>query len=198
MQGNYFEAVGLNLWKGNTKTKLIFAYNPPGNPSLTHILESSLDKNTSIIRDFNSTSPRWSYVDINPHDRVMDDFLNSSPETLVQGSFLGRDIQRKKKNAKKEEKRLSLLTRLAGVTWRSSPDVLSTPYKFYVRSVLDYGGEFLATTSKICGDIIDRIQNIALRLNIYAVPSSPIVALEILTNIEPLGVRRKKPTTQTN
>ncbi|GFT58443.1 uncharacterized protein TNCV_2119371 [Trichonephila clavipes] len=75
-------------------------------------------------------------------------------------------------NAKKGEKRLSLLKRLAGVTWGSSPDVLSTTYKSHVRPVLDYGGEFLATSSKSCCDIIDKIPNKALRLITTAASSS--------------------------
>ncbi|GFY49237.1 hypothetical protein TNIN_462761 [Trichonephila inaurata madagascariensis] len=70
MQDNTFEIVELNLWKGNTRIKFIFAYNPPGNPPLTHILESSLDRNTIIIGDFNS-QPRWGYRDINPEGRIM-------------------------------------------------------------------------------------------------------------------------------
>ncbi|GFY48298.1 uncharacterized protein TNIN_475361 [Trichonephila inaurata madagascariensis] len=85
MQDNTFGAVELNLWKGNTQTKLIFAYNPPGNPPLIHILESSLDKNIIIIGDFNSHSPKWGYRDINPQGRIMEDFLDSLPVTLVQG-----------------------------------------------------------------------------------------------------------------
>ncbi|GFS42066.1 uncharacterized protein TNIN_241211 [Trichonephila inaurata madagascariensis] len=81
-------------------------------------------------------------------------------------------------NTKKGEKKLGLLKRLAGVTWGSS-DVLSTFCKSYARPVFDYGGELLATASKICGDIIDRIQNKAFRLIPSAFSSTPIAALEI-------------------
>ncbi|GFW67910.1 uncharacterized protein TNCV_3872401 [Trichonephila clavipes] len=95
-------------------------------------------------------------------------------------------------NAKKGEKRFSLLKRLTGVTWGSSPAVFSTTCKSYVRPVLDYGGELLATASKSCGGIIDRIQNKALRLITFAASSTPIAALELQTNIEPLSVRREK------
>ena len=49
--------------------------------------------------------------------------------------------------------RLRLLNRLAAVTWGSSPDVRATTYKSYVRPVLDYGGELLATASDSCTDV---------------------------------------------
>ncbi|GFT85467.1 uncharacterized protein TNCV_498001 [Trichonephila clavipes] len=84
MQDNTFEAVELNLWKGNTQTKLIFAYNPPRNPPLIHIPENSPDKNI-IIGIFNSHSPKRGYRDINPQGRIMEDVLDFLPVTLVQG-----------------------------------------------------------------------------------------------------------------
>ncbi|GFY77586.1 uncharacterized protein TNIN_188851 [Trichonephila inaurata madagascariensis] len=108
-------------------------------------------------------------------------------------SYLGvtLDNGHAEENAKKKGvQRLSLLKRLAGVTWGSS-DVLTTIYKSYVRPVLDYG-ELLAIASKSCGDIIERIQNKALRLITSAASSTPITVLEIQTNIKPLGVRREK------
>ncbi|GBM34280.1 hypothetical protein AVEN_253004-1 [Araneus ventricosus] len=70
-------------------------------------------------------------------------------------------------NVEKGASRLSLLRRLSGVTWGSSPETLATTYKTYVRSVLDYGGELLATASNYCGDEVDRVQNKALRLINY-------------------------------
>lgn len=95
-------------------------------------------------------------------------------------------------NAKEGENRLSLLKRLAGVTWGSSPNALATTYRSYVRPVLDYDGELLATASESCGDKTDKIQNKALRLITSVASSTPITALEIQTNIEPLRVRRER------
>ncbi|GFS46278.1 reverse transcriptase domain-containing protein [Trichonephila inaurata madagascariensis] len=75
---------------------------------------------------------------------------------VVQGK--PNDCEHRKNRAflegtcEKGEKRLSLLKRLAGVTWGSS-DVFPTTYKSYVRPVLDYGGELLAIASKSCDDI---------------------------------------------
>ncbi|GBM58430.1 hypothetical protein AVEN_63786-1 [Araneus ventricosus] len=66
--------------------------------------------------------------------------------------------------AEKGAIRLSLLKRLSGVTWGSSPETLATTYKTYARPVLDYGGELLSTASDCCGDKVDRVQNKALRL----------------------------------
>ncbi|GBO26071.1 hypothetical protein AVEN_272902-1 [Araneus ventricosus] len=93
-------------------------------------------------------------------------------------------------NAKKGASRLSLLKRLSGVMWGSSPETLATTYKTYVRPVLDYGGGLLATASDCCGNKVDRVQNKALRLINSAACSTPITALEIQTGIEPMKVRR--------
>lgn len=83
MQENKFEAVEVNLWKNNARTKLVFVYNPPGNSPLTQILEKALDKNTIIIGDFNGHSPRWGYRDVNPQGKILEDFLDSSAATPI-------------------------------------------------------------------------------------------------------------------
>ncbi|GIY65527.1 hypothetical protein CDAR_602611 [Caerostris darwini] len=41
---------------------------------------------TLIIGDFNSHSTRWGYRDVNPQGRIMDHFLDSSAETLIEES----------------------------------------------------------------------------------------------------------------
>lgn len=83
MQDNKFEAVELNLWKNNTRTKFIFAYNPPGNTPLTKILDNAIDKNTIIIGDFNCHSKRWGYRDTDSQGKALEDFLDSSPMSLL-------------------------------------------------------------------------------------------------------------------
>ena len=61
-----------------------------------------------------------------------------------------------------------------------------------MRPVLDYGGELLATASDSCTDNVDKVQNKALRLITAAACSTPIAALEIQTDLEPLKVRCEK------
>ncbi|GFV44924.1 hypothetical protein TNCV_1712411 [Trichonephila clavipes] len=80
---------------------------------------------------------------------------------------------------KKGRKDLASSKDWLGSTLGSSLDIYSTTYKSYVRLVLDYGGELLDTASKSCGDIIDRIQNKALRLITSAASSTLIVALKM-------------------
>ncbi|GFY47938.1 reverse transcriptase domain-containing protein [Trichonephila inaurata madagascariensis] len=104
-----------------------------------------------------------------------------SPESYLGTTFDNRLSWKghEEENAKRGEKRLSLFKRLAGVIQGSSPGVLSSTYGSYVRPVLDYGGKLLATASKSCVDIIDRIQNKDLRLISSAASTTPIVALEM-------------------
>ena len=88
--------------------------------------------------------------------------------------------------------RLRLLKRLSGITWGSSTDTLLTTYKTYVKPVLEYGGELIATASNTCQRQIDLTQNKALRLITGAAGSTPIAAMEIQTGLEPLNIRRKQ------
>ncbi|GBO24733.1 hypothetical protein AVEN_134183-1 [Araneus ventricosus] len=79
------ESLEENLWKNNIRRKIVFAYNPPGNNPLNQILENALDRNTIIIWDFNSHSLRLGYKDVNQEGKIMEDFLDSSAATLIQG-----------------------------------------------------------------------------------------------------------------
>lgn len=82
-----------------------------------------------------------------------------------------------------EKIKLSLLKKLFGITQGSSPDVLTTVNKSYIRPVLDYGGELLAIPPISCFDEGGKVQNKSLRLITSAAYFIPITALEIQSGL---------------
>ena len=83
-------------------------------------------------------------------------------------------------------RRLSLLKRLARKNWGSSQNTLSTTYTTYIQPILTYCSEILITTN--CEKLV-QTQNQALRLITGAVKTTPIEAMEILTNIPNLKTK---------
>jgi ribonuclease HI len=96
-------------------------------------------------------------------------------------------IEKMCENAKR---RLTLMKRVAGVNWGACSEVLTTTYKTYIRPVLEYGNALLTTAPKNALNALDRVQNQALRIATGAVKSTPIAAMEALTNTQPLELRR--------
>ncbi|GFY49513.1 reverse transcriptase domain-containing protein [Trichonephila inaurata madagascariensis] len=103
--------------------------------------------------------------------KIFLDILVSLLTTILERICRGKYEKRQKKDC--------LLKRLAGVPWGSSPDVLTTKYKSYVRTVLDYG-KLLAKASKSGGDKTNKIQNKAFRLLPLPLPILPLKYRQIL------------------
>ena len=97
----------------------------------------------------------------------------------------------------KANKRLSLIKRLANYEWGSNMNSLRALYIGYVRSILEYNMSLQLSCSKTRQLELDRIQNNALRLISGGMRTTPIAATEILTNIEPLSMRREKAALET-
>ena len=89
-------------------------------------------------------------------------------------------------------RRLSLLKKLTTSKWGADLETTRSLYIGYIRSVLEYCQCLIISSSNTTQAVLDRIQNNALRLICGGMKSSPISACEIMTNIEPLQIRRKK------
>ena len=90
------------------------------------------------------------------------------------------------------ERRLNLVKRLAGTNWGAEKSVLRQLYIGYIRAKLDYCNPIQNVANKTAIEELDRIQNQGLRLICGAMKSTPIAALEIEANIEPLDIRRQR------
>jgi len=92
----------------------------------------------------------------------------------------------------KAKRRLQLLKKLASSSWGSDKQTLRALYLGYVRSSLEYSNSLLTMCSTTTRNTLDKIQNNALRFINGGMRSTPTAACEILSNVEPLGIRRDK------
>lgn len=90
----------------------------------------------------------------------------------------------------KSSNRLKILKRLTGTTWGTSMDTLKLTYTTYILPVLCFGGELLICASKTNCNKLDVIQNQALRIITGGTKSTPIIAMEMISDIQPLEYKR--------
>ena len=92
----------------------------------------------------------------------------------------------------KTSAQLSLVKKLASTNWGADARTLRALYLSKVRSAIDYSLPIQAFASRTALEDLDRVQNQALRLVCGALRTTPNAAVEILSNVEPLKVRREK------
>lgn len=86
----------------------------------------------------------------------------------------------------KVNKRLSLVKRLAGVSWGNTQDTMNTTYKTYIKPIMKYGSEVMATAKPSVIYKLETAQNNALRLISGAVRTTPTLALQVYTHNLPI------------
>ena len=87
--------------------------------------------------------------------------------------------------------RLNILKSISNPHWGADRNILLKTYVSLIRSVLDYGSIFYSTAPHYCLKQLDTVQNQALRIALGVRLTSPIVALEVESNIPPLFIHRK-------
>ena len=87
-------------------------------------------------------------------------------------------------------KRANLLKAFAGRDWGADRKMLTTLYKSLVLSKLNYGAEFYSSAAQTHLIKIDKIQNNCMRLILGVEMSSPILSLEVESNIQPMKIQR--------
>ena len=86
-------------------------------------------------------------------------------------------------------KRINIMKTLSSTTWGASPKILRTLYIAFIRAKLEYGAILYADVSPILMKKLDILQNACLRIIIGACKTTPILSLEIESNILPLKLR---------
>ena len=129
--------------------------------------------------------------------------LNNSPVTFVtKHCFLGLHLDGPRLTWKHHiehlllsySKRLNVMKRLASATWGASVNILTVFYKSFIRSKLDYGSIIYGSACKTQLHKLDVIQSAALRIITGAFTTSPILSLQIETNLLPLDYWRALQT----
>ena len=124
---------------------------------------------------------------------------NLEVEYVDRYKFLGLNLDSPKLTFKthinslksKCTKSLSILKFLSNVKWGSDRRTLDMLYKTLVRSRMDYACHLYGNACQTDLKSLDIIQNQCLRLILGAQSTSPIVSLEVESNVPPLMLRRK-------
>ena len=82
--------------------------------------------------------------------------------------------------------RVNIMRAISGTNWGANTELLLNFYKMYIRSKITYGSAATASACQSRQDILERIQNAALRVALGARKTSPIAALQVEANIPPL------------
>jgi hypothetical protein len=90
------------------------------------------------------------------------------------------------KNKEREDR---FKIKLAGTKWGANEKILKSVYQGNVRPHLEYGSSSWMTPAKTHHQILDKVQNQALRIITGAMKSTPMQSMEEITNIPPLCKR---------
>ena len=92
----------------------------------------------------------------------------------------------------KAGKRLAILKSIAGKRFGADRAVLLRMYTSLVRPILEYGSQILDGPGYNRSCSLEPIQNAGLRIATGALRTSPVMALQVETNVLPLELRRKE------
>lgn len=90
---------------------------------------------------------------------------------------------------------LNILKVLAHTKWGADPKSLLMIYKALILSKIDYGSIAYSSARRSQLDILDKIQNVAIRYCLGAFPTTPVQSLYCESALMPLEQRRKILTT---
>ena len=86
--------------------------------------------------------------------------------------------------------RLNIIKSISSFHWGADRRLLLNVYVAYVRSLIDYGSVFYSVAPHYILSSLDRIQNLCLRLALGVRQTTPIISLEIESNVPPLDIHR--------
>jgi hypothetical protein len=126
-------------------------------------------------------------------------------DTYIKGdnepTYLGITLDRRStwkshidKAVAKSRRKLNILRKLAGTNWGANANTLNRIYTGVIRPNLEYGSSAWSCAAKSHRQALDRVQNQALRVITGAMRTTPIVQMENITGIPPLGHRRDTKT----
>ena len=149
------------------------------------MLEAWSTKNMTI----NTTKTTYQFFTMQHHTENID--LKMNDETLQETqttTYLGINLDKKltykdqiEKMINKVNNKNNILKRLAGAKWGGTKDLLNKTYKSYIKPNLLYGGELLITANDNLLQKAEMAQSRSLRIITGAIKTTPIVAMQTLT-----------------
>jgi len=94
------------------------------------------------------------------------------------------------------QKSMNILKTLSHTNWGSDSDILLRIYKAIIRFKIDYGSIVYGSAKYRTLQMLNTIQNCAIRLSIGAFKSSPIASILCIAGEPPLPLRRKQLETK--
>ena len=79
--------------------------------------------------------------------------------------------------------RINIMRAISGTSWGAGRELLLSFYKAYIRSKLSYGAAATASACQTRQEILERIQNAAMRVALGARRTSPIIAMQTEANL---------------
>ena len=98
--------------------------------------------------------------------------------------------QQTEKAEARAKERLTLIKKMAGMTWGADTVTLKRLYTGRVRPVLEYGMTAWGTTAKSNFDRVSKVQNQATRIIAGAIKSTSIMEMKTITGLQSLDDRR--------
>ena len=88
--------------------------------------------------------------------------------------------------AREGQQRINIMRAISGTTWGANRELLLNFYRTYIRSKISYAAPATATACQSRKEILEKIQNAALRVALGARKTSPITSLQVEANLPPL------------
>ena len=86
--------------------------------------------------------------------------------------------------------KLALMRKLAGTSWGADSSILSKVYTATVRPAMEYASTTKGTAAKTNKSRLDKVQNMALRVILGAMKTTPVHDMEKTVYVERLERRR--------
>ena len=167
-------------------------------------IEMALDKiNNWLLRwgqQININKSKCMYFTKKLHSPPRSINLRNQPiEYVEEFKFLGLTLDSPRLTYRKHilslqsscNKSISVMKFMSHYRWGSDRETLLMLYKSLIRSKLDYACHIYHSASTTNLKTLDTIQNQCLRLAIGAWETTPVISLEVESNVPPLKIRRE-------
>ena len=125
--------------------------------------------------------------------RLKDEIVPQTDTPTFLGVKLDTQLTWKPQKEKMERsslQKLALMRKLAGTSWGADSSILTKVYTATVQPTMEYASTTWGTAAKTNKSRLDKVQNMALRVILGAMKTTPVHDMEKTASVEPLERRR--------